>query len=935
MKGCSTMLCAVHKAVSKAMAGDGIWRRAGCGVAGLIMLGGPVVGSQMWLSGTALAAQGPARTSSPFMDEASAGAGPSHSQPASEHRQSQANPHHGHPRPVSPHHQVRGRPAVPPPLQVQDHVKAGDPLLQGVPAGWGAHVLGVGAAQGGAPPQKTPPEAPSADHRAEHRDQSLHQFLQAEGREADAAKPGLAVPSQPAGNEPAVSAPSRNRILIPVPGQMGIAAYQSGDRFIILVDARQPMDVSALRGDGMFSRLGVTTLPDLTMISLPVPDTRQLYLSQQSDGWVLGDQPPPGMDYTDRPEITPRLRGDGLLFPMRRPGRVFSIKDPASGTSLVVGTTTLDDGGLLSLRKGRDYDVWPSMEGVVIAQHEPPQVVMRAIMQGDLLQRADDRLLADMDRAVYASDVDLNWLGLKHLAAPQAQERYRQALVAAADSSPGERFGKRLDAARAALGVGAFPDARAIMDVALEDDPEEAFRPDVRFFLAATDLLAGRMKGAAQLMQEWPEQAMRATKLWQGLYEAAAGGNDAEAARLLARDMPRLLNYPEPLRASLLPMAAELIARRGTPADRKALDSLPEGSEFRFIQAVRALRDGDEKKATSLLEALSVDHDPVIAEKAMEEGVALSLRDGHLPAEKAARQYASLLPDARLSGRDGIVNMLRAGADIRAHQWEAALQALDQARQAAPPHDEARMQALLSAALSGVAQGLPGPDGGGSQNEATLLHEAALLKAHMQDLPASAKKGNLLLAYGRLLGRLGLEEQAGNAMNTAIPMMTDPQDRAAAGDALAENEIRRGQLDKASATLADTGGASLPPQETARRTRLMASMAAASGKPEVALYLLGADQDPQAADIRAHIHENREEWSPAVADLRSMVMQLLPPQGDMTVSQQLLALRLASDASRAGDAGALEWIRNRVGDRPFEGDAGRMFRLLVSAQQAQ
>lgn len=58
-----------------------------------------------------------------------------------------------------------------------------------------------------------------------------------------------------------------------------------------------------------------------------------------------------------------------------------------------------------------------------------------------------------------------------------------------------------------------------IMDVALEDDLEEAFRSDVRFFLAAVDLLTGRMKGAAQLMQEWPEQAMRATKLWQGLYE--------------------------------------------------------------------------------------------------------------------------------------------------------------------------------------------------------------------------------------------------------------------------------------------------------------------------------------------------------------------------------------------------------------------------------
>lgn len=932
MRDRSIMPCTVHKADSGSPAGEGPWRRVGRGVAGLVMLGLTAGGGQGWLCDTALAAQAPT-TASLFMDaipSASAQTRPSEA----EEKRSPVHLHRAHP------HHVHAAAAQPEPagLQVPDHVKPGDPLLQGVPSGWGAHVLGVGNAQGGAGASALQKQAPIAPVKKE---QSLRQFLEEAGREpavrSGTGKADHATSSRTAGNEPAVTVPSRNRILIPVPGQMGIAAYQSGDRFIILVDASQPMDVSALHGDGIFSRLNVTTLPDLTMISLPVPDTRQLYLSQQSDGWVLGDQPPPGMDYMDRPDITPELRGNGLLFPMRRPGRVFSIKDPVSGTSLIVGTSALDDGGMLSLRRGKDYDVWPSMEGVVIAQHEPPQVVMRAITQGDLLQRADDRPLADMDRAVYASDVDLNWLGLKQLTPQQAQERYRQALVAAADSSPKDRFQKRLEAAQAALGVGAFPDARAIMDVALEDDPEEAFRPDVRFFLAAVDLLTGRMKGAAQLMQEWPEEAMRATKLWQGLYEAKAGGKDADATHLLARDMPRLMNYPSAMRAALLPAAAEIIARRGTPSDRQALNHLPSGSDSRFVQAVRALRDGDEKEATRLLEALSIDHDPVIAEKAMEEGVALSLRDGHLTPEKAARQYASLLPDARLSGRDGIVNMLRAGADVRAHQWEPALQALDQARQASAPHDEARMQALMSAALAGVVHGLPGADGNGtpvsSQDQAALLHGAALLRAHLSDLPSSDQKGALLLAYGRVLGQMGLDKRAGEAMSAAIPMMTDPQRRAAAGDELAENEIRRGLFDKASATLSGTGGNHLSPQEATRRNRIMASMAAASGKPEVALYLLGTDQDPQAADMRAHIHENREEWSPAVTDLRSMVEQLLPSKGALTVSQQLLALRLASDASRAGDAGTLDWIRNRIGDRSFEGDAGRMFRLLVSAQQ--
>lgn len=917
MRDCSTMMRAVRKAVRRLPVLG--WRTACYGAVGMLLIGGYDGGSRRVL----LASSAFAVPSSPHAHSARITRGAKHQRKAaaSHHAENVANS------------ETLG----------QMHIKPGDPLLDELPAGWGVHVLGVGGPQGGKAPKESSTHSVKKVVRPPHTIQPAEvTATKPEGHPAAAGAVGLAagvgdasVPSQAVGHIPAATASSRNRILIPVPGQMGIAAYQSGDRLIILVDGRHPMDIAALRGDGMFAQLSVTALPDVTMITLPVPDTRALYLSQQSNGWVLGDQPPPAVDYTDRREISPTLREDGLYFPMRKPGRVFSVEDPVSNTPLLVGTTVLDDGGMLSLRRGVDYDVWPSLEGIVIAQHDPPQVTMKAVAKGDLLQRADGRPLSDLDRAIYASDVDLNWLGLKNLTPAQARERYRHALIAAADSTPGERFKKRFEAAQAALGVGIFPEARAIMDVALEDDPEEAFRPDVRFFLAATDLLTGQMKGASQLMQQWPEQAIRATKLWQGLYEALAGGKDSEAAHLLARDMPRLMNYPEPLRSFLLPIAAETIARHGGPAEWHALDHLPEGSAYQFAKAVRALRSGREDEAIHLLEDLSVDKDPIVAEKAMEEGIALSVRDGHIDSEKAARQYASLLPDARLAGRDGVVNMLRAGANIRAKKWEAALQALNQVEDTPLQQDPARIQVLLGKALTGLMQDLPhGASAGQSpQDEAALVRGAALMRAYLPDLLPSDQKGTLQLSYGQLLGRLGLADKAGEAMTTAIPMITDPQKRAAGGDMLAENEIKRGLFDEASATLAQTAPNPMPPQEAAERNRIMARMAAASGKPEIALYLLSADQSSQGADMRARLHENREEWPAAIADLRGMVEHDLPEQGALDVPQQLLALRFASDASRAGDVGMLNWIKNRVGERPFEGDAGRMFQLLVSPEQ--
>ena len=47
---------------------------------------------------------------------------------------------------------------------------------------------------------------------------------------------------------------------------------------MVVLDRAEAMDTSALHGDGIFSALTVTTLPDATLIQVPLPDTRQLYL---------------------------------------------------------------------------------------------------------------------------------------------------------------------------------------------------------------------------------------------------------------------------------------------------------------------------------------------------------------------------------------------------------------------------------------------------------------------------------------------------------------------------------------------------------------------------------------------------------------------------------------------------------------------------------
>ncbi|MFT8932983.1 MAG: hypothetical protein ABF976_11120 [Acetobacter syzygii] len=790
-------------------------------------------------------------------------------------------------------------PAAPAP--VDPNAPAAD-LLKGLPAPWTATVLDV----------PLPPPTPAAPAKGGHKP----------GQKAGQPNAPGSVAGGNGGGVPAVPTPSVNRVLIPISPRMGLAAFRSGDSFVIVVDNAEPMDTSALHGDGIFSTLTVTTLPGATLLQIKLPDTREFFLSQQAEGWVLGDKPPPGNVYGDRRVINPIVADGGILYPMRKPGRVLTIADPASGKKLFVGTSTTDDGGILSFRHGDGYDVWPTTEGVVVAATSP-DVGLRSTPDGALLTSAQSPL-ADTKVAVYANTVDLDWLGLQKLPDEQLEARLHKALLAAADSDPAQRFAARLEEARAAFSVGAFVEARGILTVALEDDPEEAVRPEVSFLLAASELLSGNMDGAFLLEGPWPDNEQRATQLWRGLYLANKGGHESEAAHLMARDFTRLSNYPTSVRNVLLPFAAEQIGRYGSAEDLGALGKLPDGSVYRLAAAFRDLRTGKRPQAYDAFNALAVDPDPVVAEKALEQKISLDMSDGKLTPIAAAEMFNSLMPDARLAGREATVRLLQADAYMRAHKWAEALATLDLVKDTPEQVSEPVLSPMLFQTLAAVASEVVK-----DTDRDAILHGAAMLRAHLSALQPGTKKGEILMAYGKMLLGLGLADEAQQAFSDAVPMLDSPELKALAGQGLAETYIALKDLPGAMDVLQRTDDPDLPEDMKAARRRLQARITMANGDQTAALGLLNGDSFSDALDMTARIHESRAEWPAAVASVRKMVEADIPAEGPLTPAQQTLALRLASDASQAGDADTLAWLAKLVGDRAMDGESGRVFRLLT------
>ena len=720
---------------------------------------------------------------------------------------------------------------------------------------------------------------------------------------------------------PDQSAPSTDRILIPLPPGMGIAGFKSGNNFVIVVDNAQPMDTSALRGDGIFSTLTVTTLPDATLIQVALPDNRRLYLSQQAEGWVLGDQLPPGIDYGDRRVINPRPVSDGILYPMRHPGRVLAIKDPASGVPLLVGTSATDDGGILSPRTGDGYDVWPTTEGVIIAARSP-DVSMRATPEGALLSNSG-QALSDSGTAVYASDVDLKWLGLRNLTDVDLEKRFHKTIIAAADSEPAKRFARRLEAAQAAFSLGSFVESRGILTVALEDDPEEISRPDVQFLLAASELLSGNADGASLLKGPWPEGQQRATQVWRGLYLAATGGHDAEAAHLLARDFTRLKNYPRPVSETILPNVAEEIGRYGSEEDLTALNEMPSSSPYQLAAAFRQLRMGKRALAHAAFQKLSTDKNPLVAEKALEQVTALDLADGSITPAAAADALDSIIPDARLAGREATVRLLQADAYLGMGKWSDALAAIDRAQTAYPAPLGSMTTPLLFQTLAKIASA-----GAKETDKDNLLHDAAMLRSHVPQLPPGTQKAEILLAYGKMLLSLGLPDESAQAFSDAIPMLDSPNLRALAGEGLANADLQRGQPQDATDALDRTDDPTLPDDIKGDRRRLQAQIALTSGNPAATLSLLKGDANVASLDMSARIYEGQNQWDAATDEVRKMVEAEIPTKGTLTKAQQALALRLASDATQAGDSATLDWIANRIGNRQMD-DSGPVFNLLT------
>ncbi len=725
----------------------------------------------------------------------------------------------------------------------------------------------------------------------------------------------LALAARPAGTPAAPPA-----MLVPFAPETGAAAFRRQDEALVVFDERRPIDLAGMQGDPVFGGASVMLLPAATLLRLKLPPQTELRLARVPEGWVVSAAPAPA------PALAPiELHADAgrLRLPAAGASQIVAVPDPSTGANLLVGTQRAAGQGVPVARRASEFQLHPTWQGVVV---EPLSdgIALRIIGDAFVISEQGGTLALSGPAETAAAIADAAKLTRRFdfpdLALPALLNRLDAQTAAAAEAPPQARGRPRIDMAQTMLALGMGAEAQAVLNLAATEDARVATDPDAAALAAIAALLAGRPGESDALLQD-RQSGTDEIRLWRAVRAATLQEGAPEAAPVLAAELPLILSYPAPLRARLLPLAAETMALGGAaPAAQALVDRFPDDPRLAFARAVLLAAHGNTDAALAALDSLASSRDRLTSARAAERAVELRLAAGRLTPAAAADALEAQFLNWRGDGREVHLRLRAAALRARAGQWDKALALLHET-DALMPEQHAAVRAAAGEVFRALAA-----DGG---NAVSPLDLVAAIEGGADLLPDGDAGAALAPLLADRLMALDLPDRAGPVLERLMRAAAGVA-RAQFGARLAALRLERGDAPGALAALDASAGDGLPADLSASRLLLQARALAAGGQPDQAAALLAGQDSAAADDLRATILSAAGDWPAAEAALRALATLTVPPQGVLDEGQQRVLLRLASAASQAGDDAALHRLRQDDGARMPGGEVGDMFRLLVA-----
>jgi hypothetical protein len=367
-------------------------------------------------------------------------------------------------------------------------------------------------------------------------------------------------------------------------GQPGGAAVWSRAGFLWLAfDVRANLNLDNVRQQAA-QIIGVVEQiesPYATIVRMTIPEGIGLYTTLNETGdWNITMQQgvmQPVEKLGPSIELDEQTRAR-LIVPLDDVGPIIPIDDPEVGDTLRVTTTTQNGYGIEVALRYPEFEVLPSVQGVVVApMNDSVQVAGRDDGQAVIVTAEDGLNISPEGARLLASATGVraqtgdgreglifeldDWRrgGLDNY-----NKTIRALRAKVAESGDEHRNKARLDLAQYYLANGLGPEADAVISAMEHDDPLIAQRLQFRALKAAVKFLNREYEEAERLLDDERLRKIPEMQLWRAV-TLAARGRPNEGARDLLESVHILDYYPPELLSRLVPIATEQALIVGNP----------------------------------------------------------------------------------------------------------------------------------------------------------------------------------------------------------------------------------------------------------------------------------------------------------------------------------------------------------------------------------
>jgi hypothetical protein len=797
------------------------------------------------------------------------------------------------------------------------------------------------------------------------------------------------------------------KIIFTWPESVAAAAFRRNGALWLAFDMPSN-DVGSLLADARVAKLGKASkldLPDTTIIRIAEVSPLGVTMTASGKSWIV-DVMPGGRDAPAR-TIGQRRESlvDGassVLLRTNGPGRVASLTDPAGGMLHVVPVRPAGL-GVAEQVGWPEFQLLPSHQGVVIASLGDA-ITVDSLSQGVVITTKPQG--APIAQAPGSSETS----GAEQVASQEPEKATESAATTAKPAAlkegepilasvPGlfdlptwRRGGqatftadqRRLEAAvtsaseadkaTARMALGEFYFAHGLVDEADaalseigREGRDQLDQRELALLTGAIQTLDGQLDKARASLSDKSLAGVAEANLFQGMV-AAQEGKWEEAAKHFSDPLPKIADYPKPIRENIYLSVGAALNNAGNPiAAQRFADALRQDQPARdaqdrlnyFVGHIR-LKAGERDEALALWARLADSPLEDIRARSQYDLVEERLKAGELKPAEAIVPLEALRFVNR--GGDFEFNLLRrlGALYLGNNQPRRGLTSLRDAAANFPDRVEAKE---IGEQMSTAFRELYLDDGA---DRLTPLTAVALYDEFRELTPAGAEGDRMMSLLADRLVKVDLLGRAADLLGTLVEKRLTGLDKAYAGTRLAAIRMLDQKPELTLKALKDSEiDETLPPDLAAERRRLEARATFDSGDTLGGVRMLDGDDSLEAKWLLADMQWRVREWpvaavalgdliageEQAMEDERTALKAAMDPTKDPAASMHSveaeeelkarqeqhfrerlapLLLNRAVALSMASDRRGLKALANQYGERMEGSDQAKAFAMLTA-----